>query len=1110
MIILHPDHLISATVVGDSFMCTRRAALQDRVKATSGATAPQVYGHILHEVFGEALRTNERTIDSFEQAIGKILPGYLESLYEIGVPLNDAKEYLLSKVPELIGWAEIFVRDTISPNAVIQDRNGILVPTTITKLLELEEHVWSPMHGLKGNIDATVQVKMEVPGDKEARTLVVPLELKTGKKDNVDTHRCQTALYTLLLSDRYDVNVVCGVLYYMETAKTFRVESVRNEIRHMIIQRNDLACYVHEKLDLPPMLKKPHLCKACYSKAECFTYHKLVEGGDGTTSGLGEAFNEATSHLQPAHADFFKKWDLLLTKEERDTMKFRRELWTMLSKDRQALGRCFANVVIEAGSARENKESSKINRYEYTFVKNKSELGFSFTESQITIGEPIVISDEQGHFNLASGYVTNVRPNRVVVAVDRRLQNAHRKHHDFDPEFNQVFIGLMETNLDGSPRSVSQSPVKPKLYRIDKDEFANGMATARNNLIRIMDKDLFQARELRQLIVGHAAPSFRSKAPPYQLKGPASQQQLNVDQKAAIDKVLTAKDYALVLGMPGTGKTTTIAHIIRALVSQGKSVLVASFTHSAVDNILLKIKDDNIPILRIGAVSKVHAQVKEFADLAGVPKKTLEELNTSWHGSQVVATTCLGVNHAIFNARTFDYCIVDEASQITLPVCLGPIRLARTFVLVGDHYQLPPLVQNKEAQEGGLNISLFKLLSDAHPASVVNLEHQYRMAEDVQLLASQLVYSGRLKCGTPETASKMLHVPNLEAGLSAHHHSNTTASTYKSTSTPKPCSNDPTCFLRKALSPSNRCIFLNTDQLTPENCAQEVAAGARIVNAVESTLVAQLVTTLIRSGVSPTSIGVITFYRSQLALLKRDIKSHAGSPAAAEVEMNTADKYQGRDKDVVILSCVRSNKDAKVGELLKDWRRVNVAITRAKSKLVLVGSRSTLERSEVEILTGIVEIMAEKGWIHDLHGSVEGAHLFQTLPTQTQGAPTQQARAWEHCIIDWENACILTKGPRSPLKPSHRASNLALSTARLPKVGTVPGGAFKKPRRIGEGKQVKVQSMIEQSAVLKHVMVEEGMADQENAPPSVPFGGVIESSPLILDANDFEDDDLLF
>lgn len=1073
MIILHPDHLISSTVVGDAFTCMRRAVLQDRVKVTSAATAPQVYGHILHEVFGQALLSNKWDPESLREIIDRVLPSFLESLYEIGVRTQDATEYVLSKTPEMMAWASVFVSDNFTDDSVIRDRNGVLVPTKINKVLELEEHIWSPMYGLKGNIDATVQAQMKLPNESKSRTLVVPLELKTGKRDSVEQHRVQTALYTLLLTDRYDINVTSGILYYTETSKTFRVEGIRNEIRHMVIERNELACYIHDKLALPPMIKKEHMCKSCYSKSTCFTYHKLSEDGDGETSGLGEKFTESVSHLTPVHQTFFRKWDDLLTKEERDTMKFRRELWTMLSSERQAVGRCFSEVIILPGSVVENVESSKINRFEYTFVKHKPKPGFSFTESQITIGEPIVISDEKGHFNFAAGYVTNVRPTRVVVSVDRRLQYNRRKKAGFDPSTNQSFSGTL--GADNASCSFSVDADNPTLYRIDKDEFANGMATARNNVLRIMEKDLWQAKELRQLIVENKTPEFKTHSTAYSLTGPASQQNLNSDQRKAIDKVMSAKDYALVLGMPGTGKTTTIAHIIRALVSQGKSVLLASYTHTAVDNILLKIKDDKISTFRIGAINKVHPDIQSFADVSGIPKRSLEDLHASWQGSQVVATTCLGVNHGIFNARIFDYCIVDEASQITLPVCLGPIRMAKTFILVGDHYQLPPLVQNKEAQQGGLDVSLFKLLSDAQPDSVVNLEHQYRMAEDIMLLSKELVYSGRIKCGNDAVAKRTLDIPDLDSGLATHHF---TALSLPNSSA-NICVSDKTCWLRKSLNPSARCLFLNTDSLSSRGIKLESVAGPRITNPTESTLTTQLVAALISAGVAPRNIGVITFYRSQLALLRSDLKPSAGRVAASEVEMHTADKYQGRDKEVVILSCVRSNDHSYVGDLLKDWRRVNVAVTRARSKLLIIGSRATLAGSEVPILQGLTKLMHDKNWIIDLPSGVLDSHSFN-LQSQATGA-TQQSTAGFG-----EGPALEGKG----LQHSQRRVNFlqpidgnALPSPKKRSPRAPFKGILRKPSVVAQGNQARnVQKLLDRHSVMRDVLNELNPTMDENTP----------------------------
>ncbi|THW52259.1 hypothetical protein D6D21_01022 [Aureobasidium pullulans] len=983
LIIVHPDHLISATVVADSFECIRRAVLQDRVKATSRSSEPSVYGSMLHEIFQEAMKSNDWDQDSLNDLVGKTVGKYLESLFELGhEDTNKAFEHLKSKMPEMSSWAKVFVKAKPGPDALAEDRGGKKIRVSITKLLDVEEHVWSPTYGLKGNIDATVQVRME--DEQGQRALTVPFEVKTGRNTTNTSHRAQTALYTLLLSDRYDLDVIYGLLYYMENSSVTRIPAIRHELRHMIMQRNELACYVRERLQLPPMIQDERKCGRCYAKTECFLYHKLAEDGTAESAGVKEKFNDLVGKLQPIHQDFFKKWDNLLTKEESELMKFRRELWTMLSTEREKLGRCFSEVVIEKGSMKELNDMTKINRYRYTLIKRKPPPGFSFTESQITIGEPIVISSEKGHFALANGYVTKLSKGRITVAVDRRLHNARQKQADFDANTNQTFSGIMEVGREDEPSQNAQGVEEtPIIYRLDKDEFSNGMATVRNNLLALMDDNVFRSAELRKLIVENTDPEFKTEPAAYALSGPASQLQINKDQRAAIDKVMSAKDYALVLGMPGTGKTTTIAHIIRALVARGKSVLLTSYTHTAVDNILLKLRDSDASILRLGTLAKIHPEVQEFAHLAATPKQSMEELEDTYMKPQVVATTCLGVNHQLFQRRAFDYCIVDEASQITLPVCLGPIRMAKTFVLVGDHYQLPPLVQNREAQEGGLDISLFKLLSDRHPESVVNLEHQYRMCEEVQLLSKTLIYSGRLKCGNEAVATRTLRIPSPDGLMKYHSEPQGSWSVDRNLCLGPAQSN---CWISDLLSPQRKVVFANTDTLCP--VPKETVMGSRIVNAVEATLLVQLVLSLIAQGISPTEIGVITFYRSQLALLRQLLKPY---PEASGVEMHTADKFQGRDKEVVFISCVRSNDTGNVGDLLRDWRRINVAFTRARSKMVILGSKETLSANE--LLEKFLKLVDSKGWIYNLPKLAERGHNFQdtigaSLATQKTPAKT--------------------------------------------------------------------------------------------------------------------------
>jgi DNA replication ATP-dependent helicase Dna2 len=863
------------------------------------------------------------------------------------------------------------------------------------------------MYGLKGNIDATVEVAM-LDG-QEQRVLTVPFEVKTGKHAN-SNHMAQTALYTLLLSDRYDIEIAYGILYYMETSRIMRIPAVRHELRHMVMQRNQLACYIRERsVQLPPMLKSKHMCGRCYAKTSCFTYHRLADDGDGETSGMGEKFDELVKHLTPIHQAFFIKWENLLTKEEKESQKTKRELWTMTSAEREKKSRCFADVIIEDGSASVDTNNPRINRFHYTFVKRVHPPGFSFLESELNVGEPIVVSDEDGHYALAIGYVTSVRKQRISVAVDRRLHNARIRQPGFDEVDNQVFASIMEVAHEGSSQAEATGKIKEPAvrYRLDQDEFSNGMSTVRNNLVQMMANDVPQAARVRQLIVDLDSPRFKTVSTQYTL---TENDSLNVDQKKAIEKVMSAQDYALVLGMPGTGKTTTIAHIIRALVAQGKTVLLASHTHTAVDNILLKLKADRMPILRLGAPAKVHPEVQEFATLAGLPMRSFDEIKEAWHGTPIVATTCLGINHQVFNERSFDYCIVDEASQITLPICAGPIRMANAFVLVGDHNQLPPVVRNEEARAGGLDVSLFKLLSDAHPESVVNLEHQYRMCEDIMALSNTLIYDGRLRCGTEELRKRKLHIPAIEALKHRHYD----ASTITLVANPRSICTGPTqsrCWLYDLLESEARVRFVNTDTIQPP--IREEAQGKRIVNSAEVQIVSQLVDSLLTIGIPSNEIGVMTHYRAQLFMLKDQLRGCAG------VEMHTTDRFQGRDKEVMVLSLVRSNDACNIGDLLKDWRRINVAFTRAKTKLLVIGSMSTLKGSGSEnMLSKFISLMEEHDWIYNLPADALKSHFFEEFGTQfTATGPTQNAKspkkpkaspkksqtAWNRSLGDKEN-----------------------------------------------------------------------------------------------------------
>ncbi|KAL1918139.1 uncharacterized protein VTP21DRAFT_3405 [Calcarisporiella thermophila] len=961
LFILHPDCLISSTVLADSFRCQRKAVLDDRVRATGGYNEALVHGQILHQLLQSSLRENDFSSEFMLAEVERLVIRTVEALYCAGEDESSALRKLKELVPVMQEWANRFVVPRPKEDALVIEHQGFSKEKSnlcINKILDIEEHVWSPMFGLKGNIDASIQVEEQ---DGTRRT--APFELKTGRSSKVMSHRAQTLLYTLLMSDRYDTDITSGILYYLKTGETIRIRAVRDEIRGIIIGRNEVAQHIVNKAKLPAMIKNLHECQKCYTMDACLLFHKAIERGTAISSGLGALFDRKTAHLEERHVTFFEKWERLISLEEGELVRSRREIWNMHSSDREKLGRCWSNLYLV-----EQAQLSKtgVSRFSYKFRRrvptNKEGVQLSFLNSYINVGDPIVVSSEDGHYALAIGFVTSLQPDVIELTVDRALHGPPQKMPGFEDMRNQCFTGIIDIEDRDLPKAHVQSRVSRSgnsqedvtTYRIDKDEILSGMSTVRMNLVNLLMSD--GDRRLQRLIIDRAAPRFRQ----VELTCAKLGEELNSDQKKAIQKVLCADDYALILGMPGTGKTTTIAHLIRTLVSNGKTILLTSYTHTAVDNVLLKLQRDGIDVVRLGNREKIHPSIRPCTPNYDGSINSVAALDAFYNSRPVVGTTCLGISHPIFTKRRFDYCIVDEASQLTLPVSVGPLRFADVFVLVGDQYQLPPLVRNLEAKEEGLTTSLFKLLSEAHPEAVVHLEHQYRMNREIMLLSNTLIYDYKLRCGTAQVAERTLSL--TASNLDSRFHSETSVKCVGK------------CWLWKLIDPMCKVVFVDTDEIP----APDSRSGDLVQNEIEAILVHQVVEALLSCGIDQTSIGVISVYRSQLKIISHLLK------ARPQIEIHTVDKYQGRDKECILLSLVRSNSKQNIGDLLRDWRRINVALTRAKSKLIVFGSKTTLQSTD--LFATFLTLMQTNGWIQKLP---KKAHLMHSIPLVEESSLSQ-------------------------------------------------------------------------------------------------------------------------
>jgi len=363
----------------------------------------------------------------------------------------------------------------------------------------------------------------------------------------------------------------------------------------------------------------------------------------------------------------------------------------------------------------------------------------------------------------------------------------------------------------------------------------------------------------------------------------------NAAQNEAVQLAVGAEDFALVHGPPGTGKTYTLAAIIQTLVERSERVLLSAFTNRAVDNAMEALVEQGFEdIVRVGTESGVRDDMQRFRlSKSGDP----DELSSKLQNASVVAATTASCGSRIVREQEFDVAVVDEAGQLTEPGTLAATNLAERFVLIGDHQQLPPVVR----AENDLQESLFERLIEAHPDAGVMLDRQYRMAQQIQAFPSKAFYDGQLRPATGEVAAQV--IDDLE-GVS-----------------------------RSALPEHlrERVAFVYPDGMARGN-----------TNPAEADAVTEIVGQFVAAGVPREDIGVIAPYRAQVAEI--------GQRLDDSVTVDTVDRFQGSSKEVIIVSFVATGDLD--GPIFEDYRRINVALTRAKKSLVLVGDATALSTDE--------------------------------------------------------------------------------------------------------------------------------------------------------------------
>lgn len=452
---------------------------------------------------------------------------------------------------------------------------------------------------------------------------------------------------------------------------------------------------------------------------------------------------------------------------------------------------------------------------------------------------------------------------------------------------------------------------------------------------------------------------------------------LNPTQERAVNEVLWAKDVAIVHGPPGTGKTTTLVEAINETLMRESQVLVCAQSNMAVDWISEKLVDRGINVLRIGNPTRVNDKMlgftyeRRFESHADYPqlwaiRKAIRELrknrkkgsenyhqkmdrlksraaeielriNAELFGeARVIACTLVGSAHHLLEGMKFGTLFIDEAAQALEAACWIPMRRASRVILAGDHCQLPPTVKSIAALRAGLGKTLMERIAENKPEVVTLLKIQYRMNDEIMRFSSDWFYGGKVESAPQIKYRSVLDYDHPITWIDTSNEENQI--TIEGEDAP-----EDSASTSSSVSAANQNSDLNFKE-------QFVGESFGRINKAEAELtlltLAEYFTKIGKQRVleERIDVGIISPYRAQVQYLKKLIKKYEFfKPYRRLISVNTVDGFQGQERDVILISLVRSNDEGQIG-FLKDLRRMNVAMTRARMKLFILGNKDTMTK----------------------------------------------------------------------------------------------------------------------------------------------------------------------
>ncbi|HWE60216.1 MAG TPA: AAA domain-containing protein, partial [Chloroflexota bacterium] len=738
-----------------------------------------------------------------------------------------------------------------------------------------------PELGLRGRVD--LAFRRASPTGPPLVSRVVELKTARYNEDWPDPEFQVRGYYAILASQRrLAPDFHAQVIYTGGAAVAFRnVLCGPEHVRDVLTRRNQavLALLLGHA---PPA--GANRCRRSGGRTDCVRLSVLLGLNHCHGRDLQDA---ATGDGDPCDAEFYAKHYRLLRLEQQATGRQLAALWRTTAAERAAAGAAILVDSAEGGTRGED------GRWRYRVrCENRSEL---------RLGETVLLSDgDPVRGEVAIATLLEVGAHVVELAAmeavaQPRLIDRYDNGEVLDRIIRALHAWLRAPDEVRALVHGRRAPEPPGLESSARDDafLPAGGGRHGGEHVPVAVGTSLPPDHAAAWPVGAASRSSRgADAGEHQMQPAAG---LNQRQAQALDLALRIRDYLLVQGPPGTGKTHLIACMVRALAARGDRVLLSAWTNQAVDTMLHGLLGQGFDqFARLGSTRSIDPALLPYALLpegASVPS-TPEALARRLRETPVLAATASALADPRINAATLgrDMLILDEAAQLGVAASVGALRLARRFILVGDDQQLPPVVQSEEAARDSLSLSPFALLRPDGQAAglLVTLTEQYRMHTAIAAWPSEAFYHGALVAHRSVAARRLAVIPGAGDRLSA------------------------------IADPAMPLVLVDTG---PE-AGREVALAARAVQALAA------------RGVPASEIGVVAPFRAMVAAVRRLLEDH---PLARACTVDTVDRFQGGQREAMVVCLGLDGMGRRGHAFVDDPRRLNVAVTRARAKLVVVG-----------------------------------------------------------------------------------------------------------------------------------------------------------------------------